>query len=228
MVKNTSLDVSKIKHKYDDKNFVLKEINFDILEGDILSILGPSGCGKSTLLRLIAGLEKLKYGKIEIFGKTVADKNFSLAPNLREVGLVHQDRALFPHLSVIENVKFGIKGKKYFRNDKALNLLSLFKVDQYANSYPNSISGGEQQRVAIARAIAPNPKILLMDEPFDSLDEALRNELRQETKKIIKSNNITCILVTHDFDDASAMADKIIELKAVSYTHLTLPTKRIV
>ena len=213
MVKNTSLDVSKIKHKYDDKNFVLKEINFDILEGDILSILGPSGCGKSTLLRLIAGLEKLKYGKIEIFGKTVADKNFSLAPNLREVGLVHQDRALFPHLSVIENVKFGIKGKKYFRNDKALNLLSLFKVDQYANSYPNSISGGEQQRVAIARAIAPNPKILLMDEPFDSLDEALRNELRQETKKIIKSNNITCILVTHDFDDASAMADKIIELK---------------
>ena len=213
MVKNTSLDVSKIKHKYDDKNFILKEINFDILEGDILSILGPSGCGKSTLLRLIAGLEKLKYGKIEIFGKTVADKNFSLAPNLREVGLVHQDRALFPHLSVIENVKFGIKGKKYFRNDKALSLLSLFKVDQYANSYPNSISGGEQQRVAIARAIAPNPKILLMDEPFDSLDEALRNELRQETKKIIKSNNITCILVTHDFDDASAMADKIIELK---------------
>ena len=212
MVKNTSLDVSKIKHKYDDKNFVLKEINFDILEGDILSILGPSGCGKSTLLRLIAGLEKLKYGKIEIFGKTVADKNFSLAPNLREVGLVHQDRALFPHLSVIENVKFGIKGKKYFRNDKALNLLSLFKVDQYANSYPNSISGGEQQRVAIARAIAPNPKILLMDEPFDSLDEALRNELRQETKKIIKSNNITCILVTHDFDDASAMADKILSL----------------
>ena len=213
MGKYTSLDVSKIKHKYDDKNFILKEINFDILEGDILSILGPSGCGKSTLLRLIAGLEKLKYGKIEIFGKTVADKNFSLAPNLREVGLVHQDRALFPHLSVIENVKFGIKGKKYFRNDKALNLLSLFKVDQYANSYPNSISGGEQQRVAIARAIAPNPKILLMDEPFDSLDEALRNELRQETKKIIKSNNITCVLVTHDFDDASAMADKIIELK---------------
>ena len=213
MVKKTSLDVSKIKHKYDDKNFVLKEINFDILEGDILSILGPSGCGKSTLLRLIAGLEKLQYGKIEIFGKTVADKNFSLAPNLREVGLVHQDRALFPHLSVIENVKFGIKGKKHFRNDKALSLLSLFKVDQYANSYPNSISGGEQQRVAIARAIAPNPKILLMDEPFDSLDDALRNELRQETKKIIKSNNITCILVTHDFDDASAMADKIIELK---------------
>ena len=111
MVKNTSLDISKIRHKYDGKNFVLEEINFDILEGDILSILGPSGCGKSTLLRLIAGLEKLKYGKIEIFGKTVADKNFSLAPNLREVGLVHQDRALFPHLSVIENVKFGIKGK---------------------------------------------------------------------------------------------------------------------
>ena len=213
MVKKTSLSLSKIKHSYNNNDFILNDINLDVSEGEILAILGSSGSGKSTLLRLITGLEKLKYGKIEIFGKTVASKDFSIPPNNRNVGLVLQEKVLFPHLSVIENVKFGIKGNKKFRAEKAMDLLSLFRVDQYVNSYPNTISGGEQQRVAIARAIAPGPQILLMDEPFASLDEELKKDLRHETKKILNNNNITCILVTHDKEDANSMADRIIQLK---------------
>ena len=204
MVKKTSLSLSKIKHSYNNNDFILNDINLDVSEGEIVAILGSSGSGKSTLLRLITGLEKLKYGKIEIFGETVASKDFSIPPNNRNVGLVLQEKVLFPHLSVIENVKFGIKGNKKFRTEKAMDLLSLFRVDQYVNSYPNTISGGEQQRVAIARAIAPGPQILLMDEPFASLDEELKKDLRHETKKILNNNNITCILVTHDKEDANS------------------------
>ena len=213
MVKKISLSLSNIKHTYNNSDFILNDINLDVSEGEIVSILGSSGCGKSTLLRLITGLEKLNYGEIEIYGKTVANKDFSIPPNHRNVGLVLQEKVLFPHLSVLENVKFGIKGKKAFRIKKALDLLNLFRVDQYANSYPNNISGGEQQRVAIARAIAPDPQILLMDEPFASLDEDLKKDLRHETKKILNNNNITCILVTHDIEDANSMADRIIKLK---------------
>ena len=183
MVKKTSLSLSKIKHSYNNNDFILNDINLDVSEGEIVAILGSSGSGKSTLLRLITGLEKLKYGKIEIFGETVASKDFSIPPNNRNVGLVLQEKVLFPHLSVIENVKFGIKGNKKFRTEKAMDLLSLFRVDQYVNSYPNTISGGEQQRVAIARAIAPDPQILLMDEPFASLDEELKKILGMKQKK---------------------------------------------
>tara|TARA_B100000925_G_scaffold195975_1_gene148361 strand:- start:723 stop:1382 length:660 start_codon:yes stop_codon:yes gene_type:complete len=213
MTKKISLSLSNIKHSYNDNDFILNNINLDVSEGEIVAILGSSGCGKSTLLRLITGLEKLNYGEIEIYGKTVANKNFSIPPNHRNVGLVLQEKVLFPHLSVLENVKFGVKGKKAFRTKKATDLLNLFRVDQYINSYPNNISGGEQQRVAIARAIAPDPKILLMDEPFASLDEDLRVDLRHETKKILNNNNITCILVTHDIEDANSMADRIIKLE---------------
>lgn len=213
MVKKISLSLSNIKHSYNGNDFILKNINLDVFEGEIVAILGSSGCGKSTLLRLISGLEKLNHGEIEIFGKAVANKEFSIPPNHRNVGLVLQEKVLFPHLSVLENVKFGIKGKKNFRTKKAIDLLNLFRVDQYLHSYPNKISGGEQQRVAIARAIAPDPQILLMDEPFASLDEDLRIDLRHETKKILNNNNITCILVTHDIEDANSMADRIIKLK---------------
>ena len=213
MVKKISLSLSNIKHSYNDNDFILNDITIDVYEGEIVAILGSSGCGKSTLLRLITGLEKLNYGEIEIFGKIIANKDFSTPTNYRNIGLVLQEKVLFPHLSVLENVKFGIKGNKSFRTKKALDLLNLFRVDQYINSYPNNISGGEQQRVAIARAIAPDPQILLMDEPFASLDEDLRKDLRHETKKILNNNNITCILVTHDIEDANSMADRIIKLK---------------
>lgn len=208
-----SLKLSSLKFAYNQNNFILKGIDLNIHEGEILSILGPSGCGKTTLLRLISGIEKLNQGQIEIYKKIVSSSNVYTPPNKRDIGLVFQEKVLFPHLSILQNVKFGICGSSNARKNKALEFLRLFKVDQYANAYPSTLSGGEQQRVAIARAIAPNPKILLMDEPFGSLDDDLKNELRDETKKIVKQNKTTCILVTHNMDDALSMSDRIIRLK---------------
>ena len=213
MSRISSLKVSSLKYAYNHNNLILNGIDLNIFEGEILSILGPSGCGKTTLLRLISGLEKLYQGQIKIYKKTVSSSKVHIPPNKRGLGLVLQEKVLFPHLSILNNVKFGIRGDNDSRKNKALEFLKLFKVDQYANSYPNNLSGGEQQRVAIARSISPNPKILLMDEPFGSLDDDLKKELREETKKIIKKNKTTCILVTHNIEDALSMSDRIIRLK---------------
>lgn len=213
MSRISSLKVSSLKYAYNHNNLILNGIDLNIFEGEILSILGPSGCGKTTLLRLISGLEKLYQGQIKIYNKTVSSSKVYIPPNKRGLGLVLQEKVLFPHLSILNNVKFGIRGDNDSRKNKALEFLKLFKVDQYANSYPNNLSGGEQQRVAIARSISPNPKILLMDEPFGSLDDDLKKELREETKKIIKKNKTTCILVTHNIEDALSMSDRIIRLK---------------
>ena len=213
MSRISSLKVSSLKYAYNNNNLILNGIDLNIFEGEILSILGPSGCGKTTLLRLISGLEKLYQGQIKIYKKTVSSSKVYIPSNKRGLGLVLQEKVLFPHLSILNNVKFGIRGDNDSRKNKALEFLKLFKVDQYANSYPNNLSGGEQQRVAIARSIAPNPKILLMDEPFGSLDDDLKRELREETKKIIKKNKTTCILVTHNIEDALSMSDRIIRLK---------------
>ena len=198
MVKKISLSLSKIKHSYNGKDFILNDINLDVSEGEIVAILGSSGCGKSTLLRLITGLEKLNHGEVEIFGKTVANKDFSIPPNHRNVGLVLQEKVLFPHLSVLENVKFGIKGKKTFRTKKALDLLNLFRVDQYVHSYPNNISGGEQQRVAIARAIAMKPELILADEPTGNLDTENSIMISNILFKYVKEEGSSLIIVTHD------------------------------
>ena len=213
MSRISSLKVSSLKYAYNNNNLILNGIDLNIFEGEILSILGPSGCGKTTLLRLISGLERLYQGQIKIYKKTVSSSKVYIPPNKRGLGLVLQEKVLFPHLSILNNVKFGIRGDNDSRKNKALEFLKLFKVDQYANSYPNNLSGGEQQRVAIARSISPNPKILLMDEPFGSLDDDLKKELREETKKIIKKNKTTCILVTHNIEDALSMSDRIIRLK---------------
>ena len=213
MSRISSLKVSSLKYAYNHNNLILNGIDLNIFEGEILSILGPSGCGKTTLLRLISGLERLYQGQIKIYKKTVSSSKVYIPPNKRSLGLVLQEKVLFPHLSILNNVKFGIRGDNDSRKNKALEFLKLFKVDQYANSYPNNLSGGEQQRVAIARSISPNPKILLMDEPFGSLDDDLKKELREETKKIIKKNKTTCILVTHNIEDALSMSDRIIRLK---------------
>ena len=129
------------------------------------------------------------------------------------MGLVVQERVLFPHITVLKNIIFGIKANKNEKITRGMEILKLFKIDKYANHYPSKLSSGEQQRVAIARAIAPNPRILLMDEPFGNLDEKLRIELRLETKKIIKENNITSIIVTHDIEDAKTISDKIIKIE---------------
>ncbi len=213
MVEEKALSVSNVKHTYDNNDFILKGVDLAVKEGEIVSLLGPSGSGKTTLLRLIAGLEKLKFGSINIKGAEVANARGSIPTHKRNVGLVVQERVLFPHITVLKNVIFGIKANKNEKIIRGMEILKLFKIDKYANHYPSKLSSGEQQRVAIARAIAPNPRILLMDEPFGNLDEKLRIELRLETKKIIKENNITSIIVTHDIEDAKTISDKIIKIE---------------
>ena len=213
MVEKKALSVSNVKHTYDNNDFILKGVDLTVKEGEIVSLLGPSGSGKTTLLRLIAGLEKLKFGSINIKGTEVANVRSFIPTHKRNVGLVVQERVLFPHITVLKNIIFGIKANKNEKITRGMEILKLFKIDKYANHYPSKLSSGEQQRVAIARAIAPNPRILLMDEPFGNLDEKLRIELRLETKKIIKENNITSIIVTHDIEDAKAISDKIIKIE---------------
>ena len=213
MVEKKALSVSNVKHTYDNNDFILKGVDLTVKEGEIVSLLGPSGSGKTTLLRLIAGLEKLKFGSINIKGTEVANVRSFIPTHKRNVGLVVQERVLFPHITVLKNIIFGIKANKNEKITRGMEILKLFKIDQYANHYPSKLSSGEQQRVAIARAIAPNPRILLMDEPFGNLDEKLRIELRLETKKIIKENNITSIIVTHDIEDAKTISDKIIKIE---------------
>lgn len=209
----TILEIKNLNHYYIKGKSVLNNIDIDLEEGEILSILGPSGCGKTTLLRIIAGLEKEKNGSIQINNRIVSDHFHTLPTELRDVGLVVQERALFPHMSIIKNVMFGIKFNKAKKQEIAMNLLRLFEVDKYAYNFPNEISSGEQQRVAIARAMAPNPKILLMDEPFGTLDHSLTHQLRIETKKVLKDNKITAIIVSHDFDDAISMSDRVIVIE---------------
>ena len=143
----------------------------------------------------------------------VADHLHYIPTEQRNVGLVVQERALFPHLTNLKNVKFGIKGNDKEKKSIAFDFLKLFKVEKYADNFPHEISSGEQQRVALARAMAPNPHILLMDEPFGALDKELKLELRQETKKILKDNEITSIIVSHDIEDASAMSDRVLIIK---------------
>ena len=204
------LEIKDLKHFYNKNKEVLKGLDIEVAKGEIISILGPSGCGKTTLLRIIAGLEKQSEGTIIISNKMVSDHSNFFPTEKRNIGLVVQERALFPHLSIIKNVEFGLRGNKDEKFKIAINLLKLFKVEKYADCFPNEISSGEQQRVAIARAMAPNPKILLMDEPFGALDYALKSELRDETKKILKDNGTTAIIVSHDIEDAISMSDNVL------------------
>ncbi|MEC8956182.1 MAG: ABC transporter ATP-binding protein [Pseudomonadota bacterium] len=208
---NALLEINNLKHAFENERFVLKDINLEIHSGEIISILGPSGCGKTTLLRIIAGLEKQTGGTIKINNNIISNKHYSMPPEKRNIGLVVQERALFPHLNALKNVTFGIQDLKE-RNDIALNYLKLFKIDQLKNKYPHEISGGEQQRVALARAMAPNPNILLLDEPFNALDDKLKNELHNETKKIFKDKDATVLIVSHDKEEAHFFSDRLITI----------------
>ena len=207
------LKIENIFHSYNQKEDILKGINLDVSKGEIISILGGSGSGKTSFLRILSGLERPHKGKIEIDDVLIVSENYFLPTYKRNIGLVIQEKGLFPHLNIIKNVCFGLIGSKEEQNKVAIDLLTTFKVIQYQDQYPNSLSGGEQQRVAIARALAPKPRVLLMDEPFGSLDRALRESLREETKLFLKSNRITCLMVTHDEEDALFMSDQIFLLE---------------
>ena len=203
------LDVSHINIAYGDTS-IIHDVSFSLSDGEIGCLLGPSGCGKTTLLRAIAGFEKVSQGKICIQHGVVSTAQLHVPPEKRRIGMVFQDFALFPHLNVAENVAFGInKMPKKARDKRVDELLQLVGLSGYAGQYPHQLSGGQQQRIAIARAMAPRPSLLLMDEPFSSLDVELREQLVPEIRDIIKKEHITAILVTHDQFEAFAMADQI-------------------
>lgn len=189
---------------------VVRDVSFRLHRGTIGCLLGPSGCGKTTLLRAVAGFEALESGQIFLDDLPVGRKGWQLPPERRHVGMVFQDFALFPHLTVHDNVAFGIrrmgKSKRRARVDELLRLIGL---QQYAKAYPHQLSGGQQQRVALARAIAPRPTLLLLDEPFSSMDAEMREQLARDVREILKHEQMTAILVTHDQLEAFAMADEI-------------------
>ena len=196
MSEKVILSINKLSFGYTKEKEVLKDVNLDLNEGEILGILGASGIGKSSLLRIIVGLEFPKTGEVFYQGKPLNKNDYFEPPQKRGIGLVVQEKALFPHLNVLENVKFGVKGTKRQKDDQALKYLNLLQADKFAKLMPNKLSGGEQQRVAIARAMAPEPNLLLMDEPFSSLDAELREVLRSDTRELLKQTKTSCIIVT--------------------------------
>tara|TARA_Y100000022_G_scaffold157279_1_gene139776 strand:+ start:195 stop:848 length:654 start_codon:yes stop_codon:yes gene_type:complete len=206
------LEIKNLSHAYDQNALTIKDFSFSLQKGEIVSILGPSGIGKTTLLRIVAGLEHVMDGEVKISDKVVSKKNFLLPPEKRNLGLVVEDRALFPHLNIEKNVMFGIN-HIHEKESLAQEYLGLFKVAELSKKYPHEISAGQQQRVAFARAIITNPDILLLDEPFGALDKTLKDELHDEAKKIFKDKDLSVLLVTHDEEEAEYFSDRIIEFQ---------------
>ena len=190
------------------------EVSFAVGDGEILCLLGPSGSGKSTLLRVIAGVERPSAGRVLIDGAECAGPHRFVEPERRRIGMVFQDYALFPHLTVAANVAFGLKGRPARDIDRIVAaMLDRVDLQRYASSYPHMLSGGERQRVALARALAPAPRVLLMDEPFSSLDGRLRDQVREQTLELLRDTRTTTVIVTHDPDEAMRVADRIALLR---------------
>lgn len=192
---------------------VVDDVSFTIPAGQVTCLLGPSGCGKSTTLRIIAGVDMQDAGRIHVDGNLVCDTVFRVPPERRSIGLMFQDFALFPHLSVADNVAFGLKGAREVKRARVAELLERVHLSRHIDSFPHALSGGEQQRVALARALAPRPRILLMDEPFSGLDERLRDGIRDETLALLKEEGTAVLLVTHEPHEAMRMADQILLMR---------------
>jgi len=204
------LSVSNLKISFDD-NHVLDGFNLNLESGDIFALLGESGSGKSSALKFIAGLEKAQLGSVALDGNDLSDDgSHSVKPELREIGMVFQDYALFPHMTVFQNISFGINQlSKIEKTIKVEQLLDLINLRGIEKKYPHQLSGGEQQRVSLARSLATSPKLLLLDEPFSSLDKSQRDQLVKEVREILKNAGVTSILVTHDEFEAESFADKV-------------------
>ncbi|KAB7512849.1 ATP-binding cassette domain-containing protein [Halosegnis rubeus] len=181
-------------------------LDLTVRDGELLTLLGPSGCGKTTTLRMIAGLEAPSDGTIRVGGTTVADGGDFTKPEDRDVGLVFQEFALFPHLSVAENIAFGLAESD---PERVQSLLDLVGLSEYGDRSPTDLSGGERQRVALARSLAPEPDVLLLDEPFSNLDVRLRVEMREEVRRILKETGVTAVSVTHDQEEAMSISDRV-------------------
>ena len=212
---NTELEINNLWHEFKtgkDGNWVLKDINFSLMPGELIGLLGPSGCGKTTLLRLIAGFDKPNSGLIKKNGQTISDKNYLLSPERRQIGMVFQDYALFPHLNVWDNVCFGITKKKQ-SIDRANWLLDLLDISEFKGRFPHELSGGQSQRVALARALAPGTSLVLLDEPFCALDVEVRARLRSELSSVLRSCSASALLVTHDPHEALAICDRVVVMR---------------
>jgi len=203
------LQLTDLSVGYDDIP-ILGNVNLSLGNGQIGCLLGPSGCGKSTLLKAIAGFEPVIEGQITMDDELFSKQGFTLPPEQRQLGMVFQDLALFPHLNIAENIAFGLRDfTKAQKHARITELLDLVDLEGMESRYPHSLSGGQQQRVALARAMAPKPKLLLMDEPFSGLDASLRESLVPEVREILLKENMSALLVTHDQMEAFAMADKV-------------------
>lgn len=206
---NALLELKNIRHAY-GRQTVVNDLSLVLKKGAIGCLLGPSGCGKTTVLRCIAGFEPISTGEIALNGVVISSAGFVLPPERRHIGMVFQDYALFPHLTVLANVGFGLhRMQKTERAARIHEMLKTVGLVDVGGKYPHQLSGGQQQRVALARALAPKPDLLLLDEPFSNLDVTLRGRLSLEVRDILKSQNATAILVTHDQDEAFAIADEI-------------------
>jgi iron(III) transport system ATP-binding protein len=205
----TVLEVKNISKSFGNQP-VVKNLSLSLDKGTIGCLLGPSGCGKTTILRVIAGFEGIDAGEIHINDLIVSGRHILVPPEQRRIGMVFQDYALFPHLSVKDNVAFGLRNINGKKKEKRINeLLHLVKLEDAALKFPHEISGGQQQRVALARALAPEPELLLLDEPFSNLDVTLREQLSTEVREILKEQATTALMVTHNQHEAFAMGDEI-------------------
>jgi len=206
--KTPRLEIRNLRRSFEGRA-VVDDVSLTIMPGQVTCLLGPSGCGKSTTLRMIAGVEIQDSGTIHVDGNLICDTVFRIPPERREIGLMFQDFALFPHLSVADNVGYGLRGTRAAERARIGELLDRVDLTRFIDGYPHQLSGGEQQRVALARALAPKPRIMLMDEPFSGLDNRLRDGIRDETLAILKEEDTAVLLVTHEPDEAMRMADEI-------------------
>ena len=205
----TTLALEEVTLRYGSL-LALDRVSLEVSEGEILCLLGPSGSGKSSLLRIVAGVERPSSGRVRLNGVEVAGPGTFVDPENRRVGMVFQDFALFPHLTVSANVAFGLRGFSRHEADRAVSaMLDRMGLGALAGSYPHMLSGGERQRVALARALAPRPRVLLMDEPFSSLDQQLRDQVRQHTLDLLRETGTTTVIVTHDAEEAMRIADRV-------------------
>lgn len=207
------LELRGLRHRYDTV-LAVDDVSLSVQPGEVVCLLGPSGCGKSTVLRIAAGLETPERGTVVIDSRVVTGEGTMVPPEERGVGLVFQDFALFPHLSVGRNVGFGLKGMDAARRERRVyEILNSVGMAEYAHRYPHTLSGGQQQRVALARALASNPPVVLLDEPFSGLDARLRDKVRDQTLHALKASGAATLMVTHDAEEAMFMADRIAAMR---------------
>ena len=211
-LKTAMLDFRDVVHAYND-SLSVDEVSFSVERGEVVTLLGPSGCGKTTMLRLAAGLERPRGGEIWLDGRLLSDAAYNMPPEDRGVGYMFQDYALFPHLSVLENVVFGLKNKGSAAIRRALDVLAETDLESLADAYPHELSGGQQQRVALARALAPKPSVILLDEPYAGLDSRLRERIRDQMLHVLKASETAALMVTHDSEEAMFMSDNIVVLR---------------